>query len=127
MSSKVQHLELHSPIPTANAVIKAERTHRQYAAQLKRRCEDNLVLEIKSQRAQPIRAYPVHLIYTWHRPDRRTDKSNIAWGTKYIEDALQKAGVLRNDGWREIAGFEHLFVHNPNLKSPYVEVEIWEA
>jgi hypothetical protein len=43
----------------------------------------------------------------WHsRSNRRTDPDNFVAGSrKVVLDALQKARVLENDGWSQIAGF----------------------
>lgn len=43
--------------------------------------------------------------YHFYEPSRRFDPSNLMFGAvKCIEDALQKAGVLQNDGWVNIPG-----------------------
>lgn len=105
-------------IPTANQYIAAERTHRQRAAAIKRNTETALVAECRKQKAQPVAEYPVCLRYKWLRRDRRTDKSNIIFGQKFVEDALQTAGVLRNDGWAEVDSIVHEFAidqKNPRL------------
>ena len=111
-------LIFHTIIPTANQYIAAERTHRQRAAAIKRHVELALVTECRQQKAQAIADYPVNLRYKWYRRDKRTDKSNIIFAQKFLEDALQTAGVLRNDGWAEIDAIEHSFAidqKNPRL------------
>jgi Holliday junction resolvase RusA-like endonuclease len=45
----------------------------------------------------------VRVSFEWLEPDRRRDPDNIAAGKKIILDALVKAGILSNDGWRNIA------------------------
>ena len=63
--------------------------------------------------------------YTWYEPNRRRDKDNIcAGGRKVIQDALVKGGYLRNDGWKEIAGFSDEF--RVDKSCPRIEVEIEE-
>lgn len=45
-----------------------------------------------------------------------------SFGRKVIQDALVTMGVLQNDGWKEITGFQDEFFvdkHNPRI-----EVEI---
>ena len=119
-----RRVALHTVIPTANEMINIERRNKYLAAKLKATTERDLIREMiafftttKHEETQ----YPVHMTYTWHRKNRRTDPSNVAWGTKYIEDALQRAGVLRNDGPREIASITHQYVYDADEN--YVEVE----
>lgn len=64
--------------------------------------------------------------YTWYEPDRRRDMDNISsFGRKVIQDGLVKAGVLKNDGWKQIARFsDDFFV---DAKNPRIEVLIEEV
>ncbi len=119
-----RRVALHTVIPTANEMINIERRNKYLAAKLKATTERDLIREMiahftttKHEETQ----YPVHMTYTWHRKNKRTDPSNVAWGTKYVEDALQRAGVLRNDGPREIASITHQYVYGADEN--YVEVE----
>jgi len=118
-------LIFHTLIPTANQYMNYERTHRQRAATVKRNTETALVTECRQQKAQPVADYPVHLNYLWFRRDKRTDKSNIIFGQKFVEDALQTAGVLRNDGWKEINSIVHEFAIDQ--RSPRLVLTITQA
>ena len=63
--------------------------------------------------------------YHFFEPDKRRDKSNIAsLAMKFIEDALQQCGVLQNDNWECVAGFDHEF--EVDKKNPRIEVELEE-
>lgn len=43
--------------------------------------------------------------YEIREPNKRRDPSNFVAGTvKIVEDALQEAGLLENDGWKQVAG-----------------------
>jgi hypothetical protein len=47
-----------------------------------------------------------YFTYLLVEPDRKRDPSNVAAGAvKLVEDALQGADVLENDGWRQIRGY----------------------
>ncbi len=66
------------------------------------------------------------MIYHWHEPNQKRDKDNISsFGRKVIQDALVRAKVLHNDGWKDIVGFEDRFY--TDRKNPRIVVEIVEA
>lgn len=47
-----------------------------------------------------------YFTYLFYEPTRQRDPSNIvAGGVKIIEDALQEAGLLKNDGWQQVLGY----------------------
>jgi len=62
----------------------------------------------------------VHI--TWYCPDRRKDPDNVAAGIKFILDGLVSAGVLTNDGWKQIGGICHSF--KVDKDKPRVEVKL---
>lgn len=69
---------------------------------------------------------PVFMEYLWVEPDKRRDKDNISsFGRKVIQDALVKTGVLKNDGWKQIAGFSDRF--EVDKKNPRIKVKIKEV
>ena len=68
---------------------------------------------------------PVFMEYTWIEKNKRRDKDNIAFGRKFIQDALVKAGYLKDDGWDEIVGFSDSF--RVDKKEPRIEVIIEEV
>ena len=113
------------PLPGLNEYIDAERSHRQKAAKLKREYQDAVVLVLRRQIRGKLRE-PVRMRYLWVEKDRRRDKDNISsFGRKVIQDALVKAGKLRNDGWQNIAGFSDDFA--VDKKRPRVEIIIEES
>ena len=113
-------------LPNLNDYISAERVHRQRGAAMKRQTEQVVMLCARKQLRGVKFTGPVVMRYTWYEPNRRRDKDNISsFGRKCIQDALVRAGVLRNDGWAEIVGFSDRF--EVDKKCPRVEVEIEEA
>ncbi len=113
-------------LPGFNEYVEAERANRQKGAALKRSCEQQIMWLAKSQLRGLRFAGPVQMVYTWVEKDRRRDKDNVSsMGRKLIQDALVKAKILQNDGWREIVGFEDRFA--VDAKCPRVEVEITEV
>jgi hypothetical protein len=46
-----------------------------------------------------------YFTYFFTEPNKKRDPSNFTSGAiKLIEDGLQKAGILKNDGWKNVLG-----------------------
>lgn len=102
---------LYTPIPTLNKYIAINRRPgrgRFAANKEKQTCETALVVELIEQGARRV-GDCVNLAYDWFCPNRRTDKDNIMFGQKFVQDALQKADVIPADGWRNINQIQHNF------------------
>ena len=49
---------------------------------------------------------PSYFSYMFFEHSRRRDPSNIvSGGVKLVEDSLQEAGLLQNDGWEHVLGY----------------------
>ena len=94
-------------------------------AKMKHQNEENVLQAIYAQFGRIRIKKPVRMLYRWYEPDRRRDLDNISsFGRKVIQDALVKAKVLHDDGWKYITGFQDdFFVDKSN---PRIEVEIIE-
>ena len=91
---------------------------------MKRRAE-SIVLHAARSLGKWRAERPVYMVYHWYCADRRRDKDNISsFGRKVIQDALVRAKILQNDGWKDIIGFEDRFYIDQ--KNPRVVVEIEE-
>ena len=112
-------------LPGLNELIEAERRNRFIGAKLKKQYEAVVMRAARSLGNVEFEE-PVYMVYHWYEKDRRRDKDNIcAFGRKVIQDALVKARFLRNDGWKNIAGFEDRFYVDQD--KPRVVVEILEV
>lgn len=111
-------------LPGCNEYINAQRRDRQLGARLKRETEERILWAIRQQLRGVQFDKPVVMHYLWVEKNRKRDKDNIAFARKFVQDALVKAGVLKNDGWREIAGFSDDFAVDENRTR--VEVNILE-
>lgn len=112
-------------LPGLNEYIEQERRHRQAGAKLKKQCECVVLHALRSLGKLQVEE-PVYMIYHWYEKDRRRDKDNISsFGRKVIQDALVKAHVMQNDGWKNIIGFEDRF--EVDKKNPRIVVEIIEG
>jgi hypothetical protein len=66
------------------------------------------------------------LDYTAREPDKRRDPGNVFGGIdKFVSDALVKAGVLKNDGWKGVLGLR--FRWELNRDAPGVLVRLSES
>lgn len=105
-----------------NSYIQAERSNRYAAADIKSTMTYICTLYAKQLKHISKR---VKLTFTWYCKNQKKDPDNIAFAKKFILDALVKAGVLENDGWKQIAGFEDYF--EIDADKPRVEIEIREV
>jgi Holliday junction resolvase RusA-like endonuclease len=105
-----------------NTYIQAERGNKFVAADIKK--DMTQICCLYAKRLQPITS-KVKIICTWYCKNQKKDPDNISFAKKYILDGLVKAGVLQNDGWKQIAGFEDYFVVDAD--KPRVEIQIREV
>jgi len=110
-------------LPDLNTIIAESKAHWGSYSSLKRAETERvawLAKELRRLRSKPVQRALLRI--TWYCPNRRKDPDNIEAGAKFVLDGLVKAGILQNDGWKQIAGIEHEFRVDPD--NPRVEVEI---
>ena len=116
-----------TPIPTLNQYINTERRNKFAAAKIKRDTEALLVIEMQSQKIKPVVSYPVGVAYAIYAPNKRTDKMNrLTTAVKFIEDALQTAGIIRGDGWKDL-DYPSPPTFRIDKDNPRVEVALYES
>lgn len=118
-------LTIPGKLPGLNDYIAAERTNRHKGAKMKAD-NGNIVAAAIRQCMRGVRIdKPVQMEYTWVEPNKRRDMDNISsFGRKVIQDALVQCGVLRDDGWKYVAGFSDRF--EVDKENPRIEVLIKE-
>ena len=107
-------------LPGLNDITDAARSSRYESAKMKREYTDLVAWCAKSARLPHFER--VDLIITWYEPNMKRDKDNIMAGQKFIWDGLVMAGVLSNDGWKQIGKVTHDF--KIDRANPRVEVEL---
>ena len=109
-----------------NEYSQMQRTNAYMGAKKKREDTDRIAWIIRNS-LRKYRAYaPVTVHFRWYEPNRRRDMDNVAgYGHKVILDALVKAGVLHDDGWKYVRGFTDSFFVDKN--NPRIVVEIEET
>ena len=111
---------------TLNEYSEAERTHYRYGASIKKAETNRAATELMKQiGGKPIPPLPKSVFkFTWYRKDRRTDPDNIAFAKKFLLDAMEIAGIIERDGWKNVSGFiDEFYVDKDN---PRVEIELTE-
>ena len=93
-------------LPSLNDFIRVERANRFAAASLKRRAHEQVLAALGEH---PSFTEPVTVFFAWYRPDKRTDKDNVAFAKKFVLDALQIAGVIPNDTWNLCTPYDTAF------------------
>lgn len=92
-------------LPSLNDYVNACRTHWAKGAKLKQETEYLIFWSIKSAqnkgRCHPV-TKPVVVFFLWHEHGDRRDADNIYSAKKYILDAMQTAGVIKNDNRKNV-------------------------
>lgn len=120
-------------LPNLNDYLKAERqTFRKGGKfttkgnELKRDTQEVIIWTIRQQLRGLHIDKPVILKYDFYEPNKRRDLDNIsAFAHKVVQDSLVLAGVLKNDGWKEILGYVDQFYCD--RENPRIEVTIKEV
>lgn len=112
--------------PSMNEFISANRSNPKKGNKLKRDSQNIISWHIVQQHKNLHIDKPVRLLYTFYEPNKKRDLDNIAgYFHKVFQDALVKCGVIHNDSWHYIVGFNDDFcVDN---KNPRIEVIIQEV
>lgn len=110
-------------LPGLNEYVRACRANRYEAANLKRQVEQDCIIFIKSAlRGRVI--VRAGFTFRWIEPNKKRDKDNICFAKKFIMDAFQRAQIMKNDGWQQVAYFRDEFAVDKDR--PRVEVWIEE-
>lgn len=115
---------IYGDFPGMNEFIKANRTQHGKWNQgnaMKQRDQGIIMTQLPKRRIKP----PVWISYTYYCPNRKKDLDNISgYFHKVFQDALVARGIIPNDNWSCVKGFEdHFFVDRNN---PRIEVEVTE-
>lgn len=96
-------------LPSCNEYIKACRSNKYYANALKQRVQNEAIWYLKKL---PVFDKPVKIKFIWQseRGDRR-DLDGICFAKKFLLDALQECGKLKNDNRKYVTGFTDEFTY----------------
>ena len=110
-------------LPSLNEYIRAMNTNRYRGAQLKKCHQDTIYYAILQQLHGVVIKVPVEVEYTFYESNKKRDMDNISGlAHKVVHDALQQAGVIKNDNWGGIKGIKDSFCIDK--KNPRIEVRL---
>ncbi|OGW44476.1 MAG: hypothetical protein A2Y66_01915 [Nitrospirae bacterium RBG_13_41_22] len=116
----MQSVFIKGRFPGLNEIIGAARTHWAKSAKDKKTHTDRVVWSVGH--LHPVES--ADFVFTWFEIDKRRNKDNVCGGgQKYCFDGLQKAGIIKNDGWQQVKSITHKF----EVGEPGVLIEIMEA
>lgn len=110
-------------LPALNDITDAARRNKFAAAQMKKEYTEMCGWYARAARLPKMKR--INVSVAWYEPNRKRDKDNIHAGIKFILDGLVQAGVIDNDGWKQIGKISHdVLVDSEN---PRIEVNIEEV
>jgi Holliday junction resolvase RusA-like endonuclease len=112
-------IEIPLRLPSLNEYIGACRTKAIIGANMKKRVEDDIIWFLK-----PLPKFnkPVKINFTWIEENKRRDLDNVAFGKKFILDAMVKVGKLKDDNRKNVIGFTDNFEYG-NENKIILEIE----
>jgi hypothetical protein len=109
-------------LPTLNEMINASKRSKYAYVAMKDEAINVIGWTFKSTMPGQVAPEKADYTFTWYCRNRLKDKDNIMAGQKFVFDALQEVGFIKNDGWKQIGSITHRF--EVDKKNPRIEVEI---
>ena len=111
-------------LPSLNEVISANRSNKYAGSSQKKKVENNIIAQIKSQTLCKFER--ISISFTWYEENKKRDFDNVASAVKFILDSLVKCEVIPNDGWKHLEPeLNHRFF--VDKENPRCEIEITES
>jgi len=111
-------------MPGLNEIIGVARANRFASASQKHKWTA-VCAKAAREAAIPAIARPVRVRICWFEPNVRRDPDNIEAAVKFILDGLVEAGILEDDGQKNIIDITHVVA--PDKANPRVVVELEEV
>lgn len=118
-------------LPTLNVEINEAKKHWSRWAGTKAQLTDTVALLMKAKwrGMEPIDGR-IEVWFDWSvkvaRNGQAPDPDNVAFAKKYLLDALQVAGVIQNDGWRNVVALSDTFNYSSDAVDG-VDIKIKEV
>lgn len=118
---KQETIVIPGELPDMNEIIKVSKSHHMKYSSMKKQYTDLVTWLAKGK--GPFRKIDIEV--KWYCKNKKKDKDNICVGLKFVLDGLVNAGVIENDGWRQVNDLTHRF--RVDKENPRVEVLIKEC
>ncbi len=113
-------------LPTLNEYTANNRTNRYKGGAVKKTATNTCAFLAKEQGVKLDNClYDISI--TWYQKTRKKDPDNVYFGVKFILDGLVKAGILANDGQKNIRDISHKLRRDKMHPSNYCVVEFKQA
>lgn len=119
--SSVHVCEIPLRMPSLNTYINECRKNKYAGAKLKAEIEKEMEPYIRSI---PHYDKPVRISFIWYEENKRRDLDGIAFGKKFILDAMVKYGVLTDDSRKYVTGFTDSFEYAKESKVVLMILEV---
>lgn len=117
------NITIYGQLLTMNQITSASNRNRFAYAKLKKENNRNVAYQVRDT-VPLLGKHDYH--FKWYRKDKRSDPDNIAaGGCKVFFDGMTDAGILENDGWKQVGKLSHEFF--VDKENPRVEIEVMEA
>lgn len=120
--TKIRAFEFLGEFTDQNTYFNAERTNKFAGHQIKKQETNRVAFDLLSNGVVKKIETPARFVFHWITKDLRKDPDNIAFSCKFILDGFVKAGLLPNDGRKQILSISHSF--GVDAKNPRVKVTI---
>ena len=109
----MNELIIDTQLPTLNEYTKACRSHWSKGALFKKEVEETIgdyirIALLKKTLRRVTEPCEIHIV--WHEKTKRRDVDNIQSAQKFILDALQHYGVIKNDSRKYVKQIHHFVV-----------------
>lgn len=105
--------EVNMKLPSLNEYINACRKNRYAGASMKTKIENDISYYVSNL---PRIDKPIKIHFHWIEGNKRRDLDNIAFGKKFILDALVKCGKMKDDNRKCVTGFIDTFEYGKETK-----------
>jgi len=106
-------VEIPMKLPSCNAYIFECRRNKYAGAKMKRSIDEEIMEYLVDL---PEFRNPVTIHFHWIEENKRRDLDGIAFGKKFILDALVKAGKLKDDNRKCVTAFQDTFSYGKEAK-----------
>lgn len=116
-------IELPFKLPSLNDYIHILNKNKFEANNFKKGVEGDIIWAIKKAKTPQI-LKPFKITYTWIEKTHKRDIDNVASAKKYILDALQRAGTIKNDSPKYYVEHKDIFEYDKqNGDRVIIEIE----